>query len=73
MKCNRRGEKEKKIKWGFGGRDRETRIGFKVPRRNEQLEEKSAPGSVYVCVFSKRVHTHMHLYTDAYSYLVACL
>lgn len=59
MKCNRRGEKEKKIKWGFGGRDRETRIGFKVPRRNEQLEEKSAPGSVYVCVclVSECMHT----------------
>ncbi len=46
---------------------RETWTGFKVPRRNEQLEEKSAQGGVCVwCVC-------IHLYTDAYSYLVACL
>lgn len=56
---------------------RETRTGFKVARRNEQLEEKSARGGVCVCVCLVNVRVwvciHMHLYTDAYSYLVARL
>lgn len=49
----------------------ETWAGFKVPRRNEQLEEKSALGGV--CLFGERacVCQHMHLYTAAY--LLACL
>lgn len=38
-----------------------------MPRRNEQLEEKSVLGGVCVCVYIL-----MHLYTDAYL-LFGCL
>lgn len=47
MKCSRRGAKKKGV-WREG--QRETWTGFKVPRRNEQLEVKSALGGVWLCV-----------------------
>lgn len=64
MKCSRRGAKKKGF-WREG--QRETWTGFKVPRRSEQLEVKSALGGVRVscdCACTC-------LYTAAY--LLACL
>lgn len=66
----------RRVGGGVGGGQRrereghgETRTGFKVPRRNEQLEEKSALGGV--CLFGTEAvracaHVHVHLYTAAY-------
>lgn len=68
MKCNRRGAKEKS---GFGRRDRGRHEQASKCQGEMNSWRRNLHREVCVCLMS--VCTHMHLYTDAYSYLVACL